>query len=51
MKMDKKGQIASSTIAGIVGLIMLIIIGLVLVSTIIGSNLLTGAEQAAANNL
>jgi hypothetical protein len=50
---SKRGQIATITVAGVVGLIFLIIVSLVLLSTVIGADLFTSGsdEHLAAGNL
>ena len=51
MKMNKKGGVAGELISGAGGLVILVIITLVIVSTLMGANLLTGTYQAAAQNM
>jgi len=45
---EKKGGIVSDLIAGVGGLVILVIITLVIVSTLLGANLLAGQENASA---
>lgn len=53
MKVNKKGQLATNLVAGIVGLIFLVVIGLVMVAQLLGANLLTAnsVESLSAGNL
>lgn len=52
-KKNKKGQLASNTIAGIIGLVFLVVIGFVMVSQLLSANLLTAgsSEAISAGNL
>lgn len=53
MNRNKKGQLAGNTIAGIIGLVFLVVIGYVLVAQLLGANLLTAGsiEANSATNL
>lgn len=50
---NKKGQLASGLIGGIIGLIFLVVVGLVMVVQLLGANLLTAnsTEALTAGNL
>ena len=50
---NKKGQIVTSLVAGIAGLIILIILSLLIVDTLYDANLLTsgGASEASVNSM
>lgn len=51
MLKNKKGQLAGNTIAGIIGIVFLVVIGFVMVSQLLNANLLTSntAESNASN--
>lgn len=53
MKLNKKGGVVSDTISGVGGLVITVIITLVIVSTLLGANLLTSgsAEDNATQRL
>ena len=50
---DKKGQVVSGLVVGMIGLIFTVVIGYVLIDTILGANLLTsgGTYDNSANDL
>ena len=51
-KMNKKGEgLVSGLVSGTGQLVIMVIVTLLVVSTIIGANLLTGSEEDAATNM
>ena len=50
-KMNKKGGIVSDTIGGVGNMVVLTVIVLIIVSTLLGANLLTGTYKGTADNL
>jgi len=48
---NKRGGVVSSLISGVGGLVILTVVILVVVSTLLGANLLTGVYEGAAGNM
>ena len=53
MKINKKGQLATGVVTGIIGLVFLLVVSFVMIAQLTGSGLLTAnsAEDLAVDNL